>query len=69
MDKLDCNKEIIQLMHIYLDGDISMDDEAKLRKHLEDCSDCQKYFHELKRTITLVKSVEQVEALPTLLKR
>ena len=51
-------------MHIYLDGDISMDDEAKLRKHLEDCSDCQKYFHELKRTITLVKSVEQVEAPP-----
>jgi len=49
-------------MHRYLDGDIKKEDEDKLRHHLEDCSDCQKHFHELKRTITLIQSTENVSA-------
>lgn len=49
-------------MHDYLDGDISTEDESLLKKHLEDCEDCQKHFHELNRTITLIRSAERIEA-------
>lgn len=49
-------------MHDYLDGDISAEDESLLRRHLEDCEECQKHFHELNRTITLIRSAERIEA-------
>ncbi|QKY71010.1 zf-HC2 domain-containing protein [Lentibacillus sp. CBA3610] len=59
---MDCSKEAIQLMHRYLDGDLIKQEEDKLRTHLEDCEACQKHFHELKRTITLVQSAGQISA-------
>ena len=59
---MDCKKDVIPLMHHFLDGDISREDETKLRKHLEQCSDCQKHFHELKRTISWIKNAEPVMA-------
>lgn len=58
---LNCKKESAELMHKYLDGDLTKEEETRLRTHLEDCSLCQKHFHELKRTISLIKSVEQPE--------
>ncbi|MUK89325.1 anti-sigma factor [Ornithinibacillus sp. L9] len=57
-----CDKDVVNLMHGYLDDDLTKEDETKLRNHLEDCEACQKHFHELKRSITLLKSVEQVKA-------
>ncbi|QGH32767.1 anti-sigma factor [Gracilibacillus salitolerans] len=49
-----CNKEIVELMHQYLDGDITRNDEQRLRSHLQSCEACQKHFQELKRTVALV---------------
>lgn len=60
--RLNCKEDAIKLMHNYLDGDITKENENKLRHHLEDCSDCQKHFHELKRTITLIQSTESISA-------
>ncbi|MCT1904806.1 anti-sigma-W factor RsiW [Oceanobacillus sojae] len=59
---MSCNEKYIKRMHDYLDGDISAEDESLLRRHLEDCEDCQKHFHELNRTITLIRSAERMEA-------
>ncbi|SFB08376.1 Transmembrane transcriptional regulator (anti-sigma factor RsiW) [Lentibacillus halodurans] len=59
---MNCNKEAIQLMHKYLDGELLKEEETKLRVHLEECEACQKHFHELKRTITLVQSTGQISA-------
>ncbi|MFD1360939.1 zf-HC2 domain-containing protein [Lentibacillus salinarum] len=59
---MDCSTEAIQLMHQYLDGDLVKQEEDKLRVHLEECEACQKHFHELKRTITLVQSTGQIAA-------
>lgn len=61
---LNCTKQAIYLMHNYLDGDISKEDETRLRHHLEDCSDCQNHFHELTRALTLIKNNDEVEAPP-----
>ncbi|WP_163971421.1 zf-HC2 domain-containing protein [Oceanobacillus halotolerans] len=57
-----CKKEAIELMHRYLDGDILKEEETTLRKHLEECETCQQHFHELKRTVTLLQSTENIQA-------
>lgn len=59
---MNCSKEAIPLMHKYLDGNLLKREEDKLRVHLEACETCQKHFHELNRTITLVQSAGQINA-------
>lgn len=59
---MNCNREYARLMHQYLDGDLKQQEEAHLRRHLEGCEACQKHFHELKRTITLIQSTEHISA-------
>ncbi|MGX4667901.1 zf-HC2 domain-containing protein [Cerasibacillus sp. JNUCC 74] len=59
---MNCNKEAVELMHYYLDGEITKEQEKALSHHLENCEVCQKHFHELKRTITLIQSTEQIKA-------
>ncbi|MFC3041752.1 zf-HC2 domain-containing protein [Virgibacillus xinjiangensis] len=56
-----CHGEAVKLMHQYLDGDMTTEEETALRSHLEGCETCQEHFHELKKTITLIKSTESVE--------
>lgn len=59
---MQCESEMTKLIHSYLDGDLSKEDELTLRNHLEVCQKCQNHFHELSRTITLIKSTEQIES-------
>lgn len=59
---MNCNEKYIRRMHDYLDGDISKEEESELKRHLEDCEECQKHFHELNRTITFIRSAENMEA-------
>ncbi|MFC2947424.1 zf-HC2 domain-containing protein [Virgibacillus sediminis] len=56
-----CKGEAVKLMHIYLDGDITKEEETALRSHLEECKACQEHFHELKRTVTLLSSTESIQ--------
>lgn len=58
---MECHDHI-KLMHDYLDRDLTMENESILRNHLERCEQCQRHFHELSRTITLIQSTEQVKA-------
>lgn len=62
MGAMNCKEEAIDLMHSYLDGDLSKDEEDMLRTHLEHCENCQKHFHELNRTVTFLKTKDSVEA-------
>ncbi|UOR10566.1 anti-sigma factor family protein [Halobacillus amylolyticus] len=59
---MNCNKEAVALMHKYLDGDLVKEEERRLRDHLQACPSCQNHFHELKRSITLVKNAGPVTA-------
>lgn len=59
---MDCKDEAVKLMHDYLDSDLAKDDEVELRRHLEICAMCQKHFHELSRTITLIQSENKAPA-------
>ncbi|MFC4402296.1 zf-HC2 domain-containing protein [Gracilibacillus xinjiangensis] len=51
---MSCNGDVIGLMHSYLDGDITKDEEEALRSHLKSCEACQTHFRELKRTVALI---------------
>ncbi len=49
-------------MHDYLDEEIEPEQEATLMEHLKSCDDCRKHFHELEKSIALVKSISHVQA-------
>ena len=59
---MNCKEEAIALMHKYLDDHLTQAEEKKLRMHLQACQECQTHFHELKRTISLVKSSSPISA-------
>ncbi|WP_144555640.1 anti-sigma factor [Bacillus sp. X1(2014)] len=57
-----CPEQIIELMHEYLDEEITPEHERTLREHLQSCKDCESLFNELKKTIAFVKSVSYMQA-------
>ncbi|MGI2328464.1 zf-HC2 domain-containing protein [Planococcus sp. YIM B11945] len=57
-----CPENIVHAMNDYLDGDINSTDEATLKAHLENCSDCRKLYHELSKTIAFVQSASHIQA-------
>lgn len=52
-----CPKEIIAYMHEYLDEELQPKQEEELRKHLQECDECQMTFNELKKSEALVRSI------------
>lgn len=60
---MNCSENnIAELMHNYLDDDISEEEEKLLRKHLHTCDTCMQLFHELKKSIALVQSTSHISA-------
>ncbi|OLN21382.1 anti-sigma factor [Domibacillus antri] len=57
-----CPKQIVHLMHEYLDGEIEEATKKELKLHLDTCADCKKHYAELKKTIALVQSASHIEA-------
>lgn len=58
---MNCKPEAVKLMHTYLDGDLTKDEESHLLSHLKSCEACQLHFHELKRTISSVQHTEPID--------
>lgn len=54
-NNMTCSTEIISYMHQYLDEEIEEENLKELKKHLDQCEECATHFHELKKTIALVK--------------
>lgn len=59
---LNCPEEIIEIMQEFLDEDIEMGKEKKLREHLRSCKECEILFNEFKKTIALVRSTSNIQA-------
>jgi len=57
-----CQEPIIHLMHAYLDGDISREDEQMLNKHLAECPQCREMMDELKMSALFLQRAEPVRA-------
>ncbi|MRG88357.1 zf-HC2 domain-containing protein [Salinibacillus xinjiangensis] len=61
---MSCPKRYIEMMHKYLDHEITKEEETELKDHLMKCEVCQLHFHELKRTETLLESPPHVQVSP-----
>jgi anti-sigma factor RsiW len=57
-----CAERYIELMHDYLDGDITRDHELELKKHLQACEACREHLHELNDTVAFIKSATHISA-------
>ena len=57
-----CPEQIIELMHEYLDDEITPEQERVLREHLQSCKECESLFNELKKTVAFVKSISTMQA-------
>ncbi|WP_442597561.1 anti-sigma-W factor RsiW [Neobacillus sp. D3-1R] len=59
---MNCSESMIEYMHDFLDEEISAENEAKLREHLSTCPECNRHFHELKKSIAFVQSTSHIQA-------
>lgn len=57
-----CNKEIVSLMHKYLDEEINDIERKELNYHLNECELCRTHMDELKKSIAFVQSSSHIEA-------
>jgi anti-sigma factor RsiW len=62
VNTLNCPEKYIAYMHEYLDEEISAEHVKELKEHLSQCADCQKHFHELEKSVALVKSIAHISA-------
>ncbi|TYR78126.1 anti-sigma factor [Priestia megaterium] len=56
-----CSSAYVNLIHQYLDGDITKENEKLLKQHLQQCEDCQQHLKQLKKTIALVQSTSHID--------
>lgn len=59
---MSCPEKYTAYMHEYLDEEISAEHERELKEHLLHCKDCLQHFHELEKSIALVKSIAHIPA-------
>ena len=59
---MSCPTEFIQLMHKFLDEEITGTEKAKLREHINKCDSCNQHFQELKKSIAIVQSTSHIQA-------
>jgi anti-sigma factor RsiW len=59
---MSCSSEFVQLLHKYLDHELSSDEEISVKGHLQTCEECYQHFHELEKAVALVQSTSHIEA-------
>lgn len=59
---MSCFSEFVQLLHKYMDHEVTSEEEKKIKEHLQTCKECYQHFHELEKTVALVKSTSHIEA-------
>ncbi|WNF36979.1 anti-sigma factor [Bacillaceae bacterium IKA-2] len=57
-----CNKEIVSLIHRYLDEEITVIERKQLKEHLSECDKCRTHMNELKKSIAFVQSTSHIDA-------
>lgn len=57
-----CKKEMVALIHKYLDEEINEGEKKKLNQHLEKCDHCKKHLTELQKSIAFIQSSSHITA-------
>jgi len=58
-----CN-QIQELLSLFLEGETSPEETRHITEHLSSCQECKKALEELKKTVELVKNLDEVEPPP-----
>jgi anti-sigma factor RsiW len=59
---MSCSPEFVQLLHKYMDHEVTIEEEKKIKEHFQTCKECYQHFHELEKAVALVKSTSHIEA-------
>jgi anti-sigma factor RsiW len=59
---MSCSSEFVQLLHKYMDQEVSDEEEKKVKDHLHTCEECYQHFHELEKAVALVQSTSHIQA-------
>jgi len=59
---MSCSSEYEQLLHKYLDHELTSDEEKIIKEHLHSCEACYQHFHELEKAVAFVQSTSHIEA-------
>jgi anti-sigma factor RsiW len=59
---MSCSSDFVQLLHKYLDQEVTSEEEKEIKEHLHTCKECYQHFHELEKAVALVKSTSHIEA-------
>jgi anti-sigma factor RsiW len=59
---MSCSSEYVQLLHKYMDHELTSDEENLVKEHLHNCETCYQHFHELEKAVALVQSTSHIEA-------
>lgn len=57
-DALSC-QELIELVTDYVEGTLSLADQARFESHLGVCADCHQYLDQMRQTIVLVGALAE----------
>ncbi len=59
---MNCEKEIVSLIHKYLDEEITDGERKQLTVHLKECENCRSHMNDLKKSIAFIQSASHIEA-------
>lgn len=59
---MNCEKEILSLIHKYLDEEATDEEIQVLNDHLKECEDCRIHLNQLKKSIAFIQSTSHIEA-------
>jgi anti-sigma factor RsiW len=59
---MSCSSEFVQLLHEYMDHELSSVEEKRVKEHLHTCEECYRHFYELEKAVALVKSTSHLQA-------
>jgi anti-sigma factor RsiW len=59
---MSCSSEFVQLLHKYMDQEVSDEEEKMVKDHLHTCEECYQHFHELEKAVALVQSTSHIQA-------
>ena len=52
--------EIIELMSLYIDGELDSETKREFEEHIETCESCRSELYELKEIVDVLGEVEEV---------
>ncbi|MDG5788069.1 zf-HC2 domain-containing protein [Evansella sp. AB-P1] len=57
-----CSEKNAEVMHKYLDEEITLLEKKKFESHLVECEACEQHLRELRKTVAIIQSASHIEA-------